>query len=1023
MFCSLLVIIPLFPRPGDAQTTPDFIILEKDKPIEHEISGDQKHTYQIKLSANQYVKVIIEQRGIDVIARLQSAEGKIITDNNADPRIVGQETIEFTTKEAAVFTILVWAKQSNAASGNYEIRVEELRPANDKEYLLDEARQLNFQANALWQAGKYNEAEPLSKRALAIREKELGVNNLDFAVSLMTLGNIVGDNGDYAACESLYLRALDIREKLLGKDDIAVGTILNNLGLLYKDEGNYPAAESALRRALEIRQKNLEPNHLLIANSLNNLAIINDRKGDIVKAAEYYRRALEIREKALPPDSPDIAQSLNNLANLSLDVATAEPLHLRALAIREKVYGPDSPYVADTLYNLARLYNETGDYAKAEPLAKRALAIFEKSFGGAHPRTGYTLNLLAAIYKNSGDYLQSESMFQRGIEILEKIQGVNHPDLSNIYSNFADLYISKRDFDKAILMDTHANDILEFNTELNIRIGSEQQKSDYLTTLNQFINHTVGFNFQYAPDSQAATNLGAEMVLRQKGRVLDAMSENIGALRRRFNAQDQLLLDNLDKINKDFSEFILKGAEKITAAEYQAKIKKMTGERDDLEDKISRRAAGFYEKTKPVTLSAVQQLIPADAALLEFTIYEVVTGKQQPYKAKPIVEPHYAAYILQNQKAAKGIDLGNAAQIDQAIDAFRQALRDPQRKDTEQLSRTLDEKIMKPVRALLGDIKQLLVSPDGELNSIPFEALVDEQGHYLVENYQVTYLTSGRDLLRMKVKRESQSSSLIIANPQFGIPAAERTIAENRTRKAVVQPLRQSITATRSLSDTYFAPLGGTAQEAQSIKTLFPEATLLVGAQATETALKKTAAPRLLHIATHGFFLEDTAENKSADNSNTQTRTAKTDGETENPLLRSGLALAGANQHGSSGDDGILTALEASGLDLWGTKLVVLSACDTGVGEIRNGEGVYGLRRAFVLAGTESLVMSLWAVSDAVTRELMTGYYKNLKQGMGRGAALRQVQLEMLKKKGREHPFYWAAFIESGEWANLDGKR
>ena len=181
----------------------------------------------------------------------------------------------------------------------------------------------------------------------------------------------------------------------------------------------------------------------------------------------------------------------------------------------------------------------------------------------------------------------------------------------------------------------------------------------------------------------------------------------------------------------------------------------------------------------------------------------------------------------------------------------------------------------------------------------------------------------------------------------------------------------------------------------------------MTGAQATETALKKTNAPQILHLATHGFFLENKAVNTKIGN----------------PLLRSGLALAGANRRKGEKDDGILTALEASGLNLWGTKLVVLSACDTGLGEVRNGEGVYGLRRAFVLAGTESLVMSLWSVSDYVTRELMTNYYKNLKQAAGRGAALRQVKLEMLKKPNRQHPFYWAGFIQSGEWANLEGKK
>ena len=185
----------------------------------------------------------------------------------------------------------------------------------------------------------------------------------------------------------------------------------------------------------------------------------------------------------------------------------------------------------------------------------------------------------------------------------------------------------------------------------------------------------------------------------------------------------------------------------------------------------------------------------------------------------------------------------------------------------------------------------------------------------------------------------------------------------------------------------------------------FPEARILSGRQATESALKRADAPRVLHIATHGFFLQDAASARI-----------------ENPLLRSGLALAGANLRARGADDGIFTALEASGLNLWGTKLVTLSACDTGVGEVKNGEGVYGLRRAFFLAGAESLVMSLWPVSDYMTREMMTTYYTGLKQGLGRGEALRQAQLVMLKRAGRRHPFYWASFIQSGDWKNLDGK-
>jgi CHAT domain-containing protein len=176
-----------------------------------------------------------------------------------------------------------------------------------------------------------------------------------------------------------------------------------------------------------------------------------------------------------------------------------------------------------------------------------------------------------------------------------------------------------------------------------------------------------------------------------------------------------------------------------------------------------------------------------------------------------------------------------------------------------------------------------------------------------------------------------------------------------------------------------------------------------------------------LHIATHGFFLPEGGA--PASSSPDDLRALRTKASIDNPLLRSGLALAGANLRRSREEDGILTALEAANLDLWGTKLVTLSACDTGNGVVRTGEGVYGLRRAFVLAGTETLVMSLWPVSDLITRETMAGYYSGLKQGLGRGAALRRMQLRMLRRPGRAHPFYWASFIQAGEWGSLDGRR
>jgi CHAT domain-containing protein len=361
-------------------------------------------------------------------------------------------------------------------------------------------------------------------------------------------------------------------------------------------------------------------------------------------------------------------------------------------------------------------------------------------------------------------------------------------------------------------------------------------------------------------------------------------------------------------------------------------------------------------------------------------------------------------------------DLDETAAIDNAVDSFRQALRDPSRKDVRKLAHIVDEKIMRPVRTMAGDSRHLFISPDGDLNLLPFGALVDDADHYLIENYSFTYLTSGRDLLRLQVPREPKTRALIVADPTFGETTGLQTQVIQST---IAHP---SATTTRDLSQVYFAPLTGTSLEANSIHTLFPDALLLDGPNATETAIKGTAAPRILHIATHGFFLQDKPDATQL-SSRLATRSISATVKIENPLLRSGLALAGANRRSATDDDGILTALEASGLNLWGTKLVVLSACDTGVGEIRTGEGVYGLRRAFVLAGAESLVMSLWPASDYTTRKLMTEYYRNLKLGKGRGEALRDVQLSMLRRNPKLHPFYWANFIQSGEWANLQGQR
>jgi MYXO-CTERM domain-containing protein len=342
--------------------------------------------------------------------------------------------------------------------------------------------------------------------------------------------------------------------------------------------------------------------------------------------------------------------------------------------------------------------------------------------------------------------------------------------------------------------------------------------------------------------------------------------------------------------------------------------------------------------------------------------------------------------------------------VESAVLRLHKSLATSTSADARSLGRAVDDLVMRPVRDLLDGASRVLVAPDGALNLVPFAALVDEEGRYLVDRFDFTYLTSGRDLLRQELQTASRSRPMVFANPAFGRPSPEPPPADPRSRRS------------GSLRDAIFPALPGTASEARALAQILPDPEVLVDTAATETALKKASGPRLLHVATHGFFLPDQGREQAPSGDGRGVVAEGADvGAVENPLLRSGLAFAGANGLKSGEDDGILTAFEASGLDLDGTDLVVLSACETGLGDVLNGDGVYGIRRALFLAGAKTEVTSLWKVDDKATRDLMVQYYDKLFHGGGRSASLRDVQRAMLAKKGTEHPYFWASFVVSGD--------
>lgn len=856
--------------------------------------------------------------------------------------------------------------------------------------------------------GDYPKAEAAFQRALALFEKLGAPDQLDLAETLNNLGVFYSTIGDNRRVGPLYERAAAIKEKQLPPDHEDIGLGLNNLGMEYLWAGDLWNAEKSLSRALLIYEKRTGPDSAEVAAVMNNLALLYKTMGNYAKAEPLYARSLAIKEKQRGPVHPDVAIALNNLGLLYQAEGRYDEAVVslqRASQIREKVLGPESPELGNTLNNLGFVFRLKKDYDQAETYCLRARAIFEKQLPADHPFIANALSHLGLIAMARGRYDEAEPLLRQAMASRKAILGASHPDYAGALFSLSTLAGLKGDIPGAAGFAEQANDAMERDFLRNLVGGSEQQKVLYLKRSASFLNMVVSLNLATAPGDTGAAAAALTAVLQRKGRALDMISRGIESLRARSAPEDRALLDSLALAQTRLANLVVRVPRPKDLQKYRDQVAALEREIGEIQERVSAQSGELRSRLQPVTLAAVQAVIPDDGALVEFALYAPFDARTNSFGA-----PHYAAFVLTREGNPKSIDLGEAAVINAAIEKFRKGftIADAEAgKNVRPAARELDRLLMEPVRKLLGDRVNLLVSPDGVLNLVPFAALVDERNRYLVERFQITSLSSGRDLLRFHSRNESKSTPYVFADPDFGHEQKEN-------------PDRLGLLAGMTIPR-----LPETAAEADSIRRVFPDSKVLLREAATETAIKAVRHPRFLHIATHGFFFREDPESSSeASGTRNITHGPENDDLTwlkvNNPLVKSGLILAGVNRSADNRtDDGVFTALEAAGLDLSGTELVVLSACDSGIGEIRTGEGVYGLRRALVLAGSESQLMSLWRVSDRGTKELMADYYRRLKAGEGRAAALRGVQLSMLKNPRRAHPYFWASFIQSGEWKPL----
>src|SRR6266545_1902076 len=587
--------------------------LELGKPIERELAGGQSHSYQITLTEGQYLRVVVEQRGVDVVVTLLSPDGKKLIEVDSPNGTQGPEPLQWIVEAAGTYWLEVRSLENNAKPGRYEAKIVELRTATGRDRDLAEADKLYNESIGLREKGQYGKAIPLAERALAIRQKTLGAEHPDTPTLLDNLANLYRDKGDYAQAEPLLRRVLAISEETLGAEHPDTATVLNNLALLYYQKGDYAQAELLYRRALAIREKTLGAEHPLTATSLNSLANLYRDKGDY---------------------------------------AQAEPLYRRALAIRQNTLGAEHSLTANSLNSLALLYYDKGDYAQAEPLYRRALAISEKTLGAEHPFTATVLNNLALLYYAKYDYAQAEPLYRRALAISEKTLGAEHPFTATLLNNQARLHEATGDISRAVALRLRAQAIEERNISVNLATGSERQKLAYLTTLAGSADYSVHLHARSAPDNSTARDLSLTAILQRKGRALDTMSDSIEALRRAASPQDRALFDRLKDIRSQQARLVFGGLQRTTPAEYQNQIRNLAEQAEKLEDEISRRSDKFRAEYQPVTLDAIQSAIPARAALIEFYSYHPFNAKSAR-PAEAFGQPRYVAYVLRQHGEAQ----------------------------------------------------------------------------------------------------------------------------------------------------------------------------------------------------------------------------------------------------------------------------------------------------------------------------------------------------------------------------------
>ena len=966
--------------------------------------------------------LLYELGGVDLERRALGIKGELLPPE--DPRVA--------TSQLILGKVLLQSENATEALRLFERALQVRRAVYGPEDP-EVAEVLTWSGKARSFLRDYPGASADLENALRIQETS---RPGDTGLTLQFLASLAWRTGDYLAAKQYAIRSLQAREERLRPDHPEIAESLSSLGLVLDDTGDLAGGIEADRMALAIRRESLGPEHGQVGSSLLNLGLKLSELGDYASAYTMTEESGRIGLAVNGPDHPTAAHAVNNLGEILLRMGRypeASRMLEEAIRIKERVNGPEHEKLITSLTALAKVRMATRDYEDAERLMRRAQAIAMKVYGPDHPALAATLNQLAGLAAQQGQLERARRLAEQALRVQEEGLGRNHPGVAESLVLLAGIALRQNRPDESLRLSLEANALLRRHLRRTAQALSEREALRYEEVRASGLDLAIRVILENPrmAGPEAARRVWDEQI-RSRALVLD---ETASRHQRSLDFEDRdsaALVEELEKAKNRLARLVQGTPGSLQARAYGEDVRAAREEEERAERALAARSSRFrkQERSESAGLLEVQEALPAGGALVAYA---------QFLETRPTAHKAYAAFLLAPGENPRALVLGPAEPIDAMVQKWRRSAgTEPSDFDSERETRALGLRLRRaiwdPVAASLSQAETVFVVPEGALNLVNLAALPADNGLYLVETGPlVHYLSAERDLVQGQGSPSLGEGLLALGGPDFSAEGQTGGVSRPSVLASLLRGPSSQCAGFRSMK---FSPLPGTLAEVDEVASLWRAGSSgkgmvkLTGLEASEDAFKKKApGKRVLHLATHGFFLDDRCESSlrtAQGNSRGGTLFGEESLRGETPLVLSGLAMAGANRRDDARsterepEDGILTAAEVAGLDLRGVEWAVLSACATGVGPVQSGEGVLGLRRAFQVAGARTIIMSLWEISDLPARQWIQSLYRERLSGLTTAQAVRRASLDILeaRRKARvtTHPFYWGAFIASGDW-------